>query len=74
VKLALDPPVDAMSSVEEVTGWIGHLANLRERYGDDPDAMAVILRAAASAHDLLDHAFDPPPPRPRLQLDDDDRL
>ena len=37
--LMIDPPVNVYSSVDAVRDWIVELADLRERYRDDHDAL-----------------------------------
>jgi hypothetical protein len=51
--LFLDPPVSMFSTADEVRAWQRKLAAMRERYGDDPEALRCIARAESGARDLL---------------------
>ena len=50
----IGPPVDAFSSVDAVRDWIVELADLRERYRDDHDALRRITGEELYANRLLE--------------------
>ena len=60
--LMIDPPVNALSSVDAVRDWIVELADLRERYRDDHEALRRITGEELYANRLLDLI----PMRPRV--------
>jgi len=52
--LMIDPPVNVSSSVDAVRDWIVELADLRERYRDDHEALRRITGEELYANRLLD--------------------
>ena len=52
--LMIDPPVNVCSSVDAVRDWIVELADLRERYRDDHDALRRITGEELYASRLLE--------------------
>ena len=63
MKLPIDSPVNAKSSVEEIAGWIAELSRQHERHSTEPDVVAAIHLAAKEAARLLDDATGEMPPR-----------
>ena len=57
----IGPPVDAFSSVDAVRDWIVTLADLRERYGDDHEALRRIAGEELHANRLLELIATLPP-------------
>jgi hypothetical protein len=60
----IGPPVDAFSSVDAVRDWIVELADLRERYRDDHDALRRITGEELYASRLLELIPTLPPISP----------
>ncbi len=52
--LLIDPPVNVFSSVDAVRDWIVELAELRERCGDDHEALRRITGEELYASRLLE--------------------
>ena len=51
--LMIDAPVSVFSSVDAVRDWIVELADMRERYRDDPEALRCIAGEEQDALNLL---------------------
>ena len=62
--LMIDPPVNVCSSVDAVRDWIVELADLRERYRDDHDALRRIAGEELYASRLLELIPTLPPISP----------
>ena len=62
--LMIDPPVNLYSSVDAVRDWIVELADLRERYRDDHDALRRITGEELYASRLLELIPTLPPISP----------
>jgi len=62
--LMIDPPVNVCSSVDAVRDWIVELADLRERYRDDHDALRRITGEELYASRLLELIPTLPPISP----------
>ena len=62
--LMIDPPVNVFSSVDAVRDWIVELADLRERYRDDHDALRRITGEELYASRLLELIPTLPPISP----------
>ena len=62
--LMIDPPVNVCSSVDAVRDWIVELADLRERYRDDHDALRRITSEELYASRLLELIPTLPPISP----------
>lgn len=62
--LMIDPPVNVYSSVDAVRDWIVELADLRERYRDDHDALRRITGEELYASRLLELIPTLPPISP----------
>ena len=58
--LMIDPPVNVFSSVDAVRDWIVELADLRERYRDDHEALRRITGEELYANRLLELIATPP--------------
>lgn len=52
--LTIDPPMKVFSSVDAVRDWIVELEVMRERYGDDHDALRRITFEELYANRLLE--------------------
>ena len=52
--LLIDPPVNVFSSLDSVRDWIVELADLRERYRDDHEALRRITGEELYASRLLE--------------------
>ena len=52
--LLIDPPVNVFSSLDSVRDWIVELADLRERYRDDHEALRRIAGEELYANRLLE--------------------
>ena len=52
--LLIDPPVNVFSSLDSVRDWIVELADLRERYRDDHEALRRIAGEELHANRLLE--------------------
>ena len=50
--LFIDPPVHVFSTADEVRAWQRDLAAMRDRYHDDPEALACIAREERHADQL----------------------
>jgi len=62
--LMIDPPVNVFSSVDAVRDWIVELADLRERYRDDHEALRRITGGELYASRLLELIPKLPPISP----------
>ena len=62
--LMIEPPVNVFSSVDAVRDWIVELADLRERYRDDHDALRRITGEELYASRLLELIPTLPPISP----------
>ena len=62
--LMIDPPVNVFSSVDAVRDWIVQLADLRERYRDDHEALRRITGEELYANRLLELISTLPPISP----------
>ena len=62
--LMIDPPVNVCSSVDAVRDWVVELADLRERYRDDHDALRRITGEELYASRLLELIPTLPPISP----------
>jgi len=62
--LMIDPPVNVDSSVDAVRDWIVELADLRERYRDDHEALRRITGEELYASRLLELIPTLPPISP----------
>ncbi len=59
--LMIDPQVNTFSTVDAVRDWIVELAAMRERYGDDPEALRRVVMAERDAIGLLESIQTVPP-------------
>ena len=62
--LMIDPPVNVCSSLDSVRDWIVQLADLRERYRDDHEALRRITGEELYASRLLELIPTLPPISP----------
>lgn len=54
--LMIDPPVNAFSSTDAIRDWIAELADMREQYRNDQQALWCIAQEEHYARELLEAA------------------
>jgi len=54
--IIIDPPVGPYHSIEDLSGWVDDLEEMRVRHEDDEDALPAIDRALVEARAWLDRA------------------
>ena len=53
MRLMIDPPVSAFSTVEGIREWLRELAAMREEYRDNPDALGCVASEEEDARRLM---------------------